>query len=325
MKYTSLYPLLFLLAIFLGCSPKKQTDRTAALTGLWRGIISLQGQELPFHFRLSGDALDSLELILINGKEELKAGIVSMEGDTLVFPMHIFDTEIRAVLTEKDKLQGYWIKKYADDYKLDFNARKGQSFRFETSGEDPAVDVSGRWSVSFLQEDSTGAPNAVGIFQQKKGGLNGTFLTPTGDYRYLEGNVSGNTIYLSAFDGEHAFLFKAQALGPDRLEGMFWSGKSWEEKWIAVRDDSASLPPADSLTYLKDDYKRLDFQFPDLEGKPVSLADPKYQGKVVIVQLLGSWCPNCMDESKFLADWYKRNKEQDVAIIGLAYEKKERF
>lgn len=141
--------------------------------------------------------------------------------------------------------------------------------------------------------------NAVGIFEQDGDKLSGTFLTPTGDYRYLDGHIDDNTLQLSAFDGEHAFfLFKAELTEKDQ-QGIFRSGRSKSEKWTAQRDFTASLPDANSLTYLKEGYDRLEFNFPDPEGNTVSLSDPRYQAKVVIVHLFGSWCPNCMDETHF--------------------------
>lgn len=325
MKYQASISFVLLWCLLISCGPKDPSKQRNPLSGLWRGVIDLQNQELPFHFRLRGNTADSLELILINGKEELEAGPVHLHGDSIIMPMHIFDTEIRALRVERGQLEGEWIKNYAEGYRLPFRAKKGESYRFEKAKTKPAFDLSGRWSVSFMAADSSGKPNAVGIFQQKEGNLTGTFLSATGDYRYLEGNVSGKKLYLSAFDGEHAYLFKAKATSSNRLEGTFWSGKSREEKWIAVRNDSASLPSADSLTFLKEGYDSLYFNFPNLAGKNVSLSDPRYKNKVVIVQLMGSWCPNCMDETKFLAEWYERNKEKPVAIIGLGYEKKDDF
>jgi peroxiredoxin len=88
------------------------------------------------------------------------------------------------------------------------------------------------------------------------------------------------------------------------------------------KNDNAKLPDLYSLTYLKPGYKKLDFTFPNLNGKPVSLSDAKYKDKVVIVTILGSWCPNCIDETAFLAPWYKANKGRGVEIIGLAFERK---
>ena len=85
------------------------------------------------------------------------------------------------------------------------------------------------------------------------------------------------------------------------------------------------MPDAESLTYLKEGHERITFEFPDVNGKLTSLDDEKYQNKVVILQLLGTWCPNCMDETKFLAPWYEENRDRGVEIIGLAYERKPDF
>ncbi|MFP4342448.1 MAG: TlpA disulfide reductase family protein, partial [Cyclobacteriaceae bacterium] len=184
-----------------------------------------------------------------------------------------------------------------------------------------ATDFSGKWEVDFEGDSLL----SVGIFEQQGSELTGSFLTTTGDYRFLQGNVEGNKMMLSAFDGEHAFLFEAHLQEDGSLQGDFWSGRSYHDTWTAVRNSEAELPDANELTYLKEGYEQLAFTFPNLEGKPVSLSDEKYRGKVVIVQLFGTWCPNCMDETKFYADWYRRHQDEDVEIIGLAYEQKDDF
>jgi thiol-disulfide isomerase/thioredoxin len=131
---------------------------------------------------------------------------------------------------------------------------------------------------------------------------------------------------LSCFDGNHVYLFKAKVNdNSQQLTGGFWSGKAGYENWTAVKDDKAALPDANTLTFLKPGYERLDFTFPDADGKSVSLQDERFKGKVVIVQIMGSWCPNCMDETNFLSPWYKKNRERGVEIIGLAYERNPDF
>ena len=37
--------------------------------------------------------------------------------------------------------------------------------------------------------------------------------------------------------------------------------------------------------------------------------------------MLGSWCPNCMDETSYLVNYYKKYHPKGVEIIGLAYER----
>ena len=101
---------------------------------------------------------------------------------------------------------------------------------------------------------------------------------------------------------------------------MFHSGPTYRESWTARLDPNASLPDPATLTYIKPG-QRFTFAFPDATGKTVSLADPQFKGKVTVVQIMGSWCPNCMDETRFLAPWYARNKARGVEVAGLAFEK----
>jgi thiol-disulfide isomerase/thioredoxin len=131
-------------------------------------------------------------------------------------------------------------------------------------------------------------------------------------------------LLLSTFDGNHAFLFDGRydAKGEAVIKGDFYAGKTGHETWSATLDPKAKLPNADTLTYLKKGESRLNFKFPSIaEGGSVSPTDPKYRGKVVVLQILGSWCPNCMDETAFLAPWYAKNKARGVEVIGLGYER----
>jgi thiol-disulfide isomerase/thioredoxin len=327
-SYLQFHPALLLLSClnlaFFSCTEKvSEENGNEQLNGTWRGIISMQGQELPFNFMLKG-ARENLQMEIYNAGEVLEVEDLSWKGDTLIIPMHIFDTEIQAVV-KSGSMNGYWIKNYAEDYALPFSATKA-SYRFPTPEVSPQANISGKWTVRLYGEDNTDTTAAVGIFEQEGSKITGTFLTPTGDYRYLEGSMYNNQQFLlSAFDGEHAFLFEGNLQDNGEITGTFRSGKSWQERWTAQKDEHASLPDANTLTFIKEGYDKLAFEFPDLEGNMVSLSDARFRDKVVIVQLFGSWCPNCMDETRFLADWYRKNKNKEVAIVGLAYEKKDDF
>ena len=155
--------------------------------------------------------------------------------------------------------------------------------------------------------------------------LRGTFLSKTGDYRFLDGYTSKDTMYLYTFDGNHIYKFRAFKENDSILKGEYWSGKTSYKTFISTKNDTAKLPDANSLTYLKEGYDKIDFSFPDLDGNLTSLQDEKYKDKIVILQIFGTWCPNCMDETRFLSDWYHKNESQGVEIIGLAYEIKPEF
>jgi hypothetical protein len=42
-------------------------------------------------------------------------------------------------------------------------------------------------------------------------------ITPNSDYRYLEGIVRGDSMFLSTFDGAHSYLFTAKIETDSRL------------------------------------------------------------------------------------------------------------
>jgi peroxiredoxin len=94
-------------------------------------------------------------------------------------------------------------------------------------------------------------------------------------------------------------------------------------KFEGVKDSKAELPDPYALTYLKPGYEKLDFKLPDLNGKLVSLSDEKYKGKVVIVEIIGTWCPNCTDQTQFLSPWYKANKDRGVEAVAVGFEQKD--
>jgi thiol-disulfide isomerase/thioredoxin len=163
----------------------------------------------------------------------------------------------------------------------------------------------------------------VGEFKQNRAKLTGTFLSTSGDYRYLEGAVAGNQLYLSCFDGGHAYIFTADITDANTLtNGKFYAGYSSLDKWSAVKNENAKLPDAYSLTALKPGYNKIGFTFKDINGNNVSLGDSRFKNKVVIVQILGSWCPNCMDETNyFVSSYYKKYHSKGVEIVGLDYER----
>ncbi|MBT8085003.1 MAG: TlpA family protein disulfide reductase, partial [Woeseia sp.] len=171
----------------------------------------------------------------------------------------------------------------------------------------------------FNEPDGSISPS-IGEFSQRGSRLFGTFLNPNGDYRYLAGHVRGKKFTLSTFDGAHAFLFTGEISGNTITNADFWSGTSWHQTWSAVRNPDATLPNAYQRTFLKPGYTRFDFEFPDLNGKPVSISDERFKGKVLIVTLAGTWCPNCHDEARFMAPLYKTYRQQGLEVVALMYE-----
>jgi peroxiredoxin len=324
MKYVLNIILFFaLLSLFSSCS---NTPDNGFDEGIWRATLKTSsGAEIPFNFEVI-DSADQKFLDIINGKERFRVNQISAMADSLIIQMPLFDSEIRAVLKNKT-LSGRWIKHYADsDEVLQFHAKSNDDWRFFKVNPESKSNVSGRWSVTFNTLNNKESYASVGEFTQENGRVLGTFLTATGDYRFLEGTVSDGNLYLSCFDGSHAYLFTGKLLNDSTIvDGKFYSGFAAIETWTGKKDDSAILPDAYSLTNLKSGYDKINFSFPNLDGKKVSLSDEKFKNKIVLVQFFGSWCPNCMDETAYLSSFYKKYQSKGVEVVGLAYERSKDF
>ncbi|HEX6930005.1 MAG TPA: TlpA disulfide reductase family protein [Gammaproteobacteria bacterium] len=306
------------------------TDATGASgqrllqAGAWRGVIAIQGKELPFQMEVTyppGAASGATPRVeFVNGEERVAVGEVHVSEDQVAFVMPVFNTRIDARFQD-GKLAGTLTKINTGPVvqKMPVVLVPGEQHRFFPMLKPADVDLGGRWRVMFHEPDGRNYP-AVGEFTQQGAQVTGTFLTPASDYRYLAGTVRDGRLYLSAWDGYHVFLFEADVQDDGSLKGDYWSGPSWHETWEATRDPDATLPDMDAPTYLKEGVERFDFSFPDLDGEKVSLSDPRFDNKVVIVQIAGSWCPNCADETRFLAPWYQENRDRGVEVVALMFE-----
>jgi peroxiredoxin len=303
-------------AAFAACAPENPDPKTMAI-GTWQAQLALPGGAARFGMEVAREA-DTLRVTLINGSERISVPEASFEDGRLTLNFPAYNNRIDARLADGE-LSGSLtlVKRYGKTQIIPFTATPGAR---EPGQIIPAAqDVSGRWEVSFVDQEGKRYP-AVGEFQQRGNRLFGTFLTQTGDYRYLGGSVNGTDMALSTFDGAHAFLFKATVQKDSSLQGGFWSGNAWQESWTAVRNDDARLADATKLTFLKPGYDRFTFEFPNLAGELVSLDDPRFDGKVVVVTLAGSWCPNCHDEAQFMAPFYARYRDQGLEVVALMYE-----
>lgn len=291
--------------------------------GSWRVVLQAQNQEIPFI--MNAEAKDGKTVLyLLNGKERILLDEITPMGDSVKIGLHIFDADLIAKV-EDGQMKGRFVKNDTPEpYSVPFTATHGQKNRFSEKPAPATFKFDGKWEVVFSDKEGS-SYKAVGVFNQDDNYVTGTFLTETGDYRYLEGEVAGNQLKVSTFDGNHAYLFTAKPAGDSTLQGEFFSGMSGYESWTAKRNPDAKLADANTLTFLKPGYDKLTFSFPDLNGKQVALTDPKYKGKVVIVQLLGTWCPNCLDETNFLSPYYNANKARGLEIIGLGFERSPEF
>ncbi len=322
---TALISIVLLLLLLNACNDSRPSKYMNHLPeGTWRGLLNIGNKqetlEVPFNFEVA----QNNQITILNGTERIEVSEVNYKDNLIRIKMPVFGSEFKLSLGEKG-LKGYWHNYHKDDYKLAFRASQNTTKRFDSRQAPPLPTLNKRWKVTF-SPDSEHAYPAIGLFESNKKGITtGTFLTETGDYRYLEGIFDGKELKLSCFDGSHVFLFKAQLDSMGHLNGTFWSGKHWNEPWIAVPNDSFELRSMKALTYLKEEYDQVEFSFPDIDSQQVSLKDDRFAQKVTIVQITGSWCPNCMDETKFLVDIYQKYHSKGLEIVAVDYELKDNF
>ena len=310
--------------------------------GTWRGVLYLDENaiapsadkdevtsiqyhdgELPFNFEVKYDDADHFHVEIINSDERIVLKDIvygrdkSTAKDTVKINFTDYDTYLYAIY-EEGMLEGYWNVNYKDNYRIKFKAFHGDTSRFHNFSNAVPKDFSGRWATKF-DVGQEGEYPAIGQFYQNGSRLTGTFATETGDYRYLEGIVVENKAWLSCFDGAHAFLFEAKMDDMQSITGQFRSGKNGVEAWQAVRDDKVTLTNPFELNKIDDKNKHVVVSLPNEMGKMIDSSQGLYQGKVKVIDIMGTWCPNCKDASNYLKEI--KQKYENVEVIAVAFER----
>lgn len=314
--------ILFLTCALVTCYASAQNSPKIALKkGNWIAELSLNSHDkLPFNFVVS-KTIDGYSFMVENGEEMIKLNKPEQKGDSLYVRFPFFNSMLVFKADSKRAINGYWVNfNKKGVYKIPFSSKKKRSRRFSLAKRKVMdIDLDGKWEVTFEPNTNSAYP-AVGIFSQEKGKseVSGTFLTETGDYRFLDGNIVGDSVFLSCFDGSHAFLFKA-GINDETLNGKFFSGKHWSSSWEGKRNADFELKSPEDLTYIVDD-KEVAFNLTDMEGKDFSFPNENYEGKVTIIQVMGTWCPNCLDETIYYKELYDNYHSDGLEIISIAYE-----
>ena len=305
-------PFLFVLLIMIvSCKQEPKELKT----GNYRATLMINDSlDLPFNFEVT----TAKSLKIYNADEVILVNDINYANDSVYIKMPVFEGFIIAKISNGDNLQGFF-KNETLSRVVPFEAEANNTNRFEVTNPEYNSNITGNWETVFSPKTEEDMYIANGIFNQVANKVSGTFRTTTGDYRYLEGVMQGDQLKLSTFDGSHAFLFTAK-VSDSTMEGIFYSGNHWKEPFIAKRNDYFELPDEDQLTFLKEGYDKVSFSFPDASGKQISLEDTRFKNKVVLIQIMGTWCPNCLDESKFYSEYYKNNQDKAVEFIALAFE-----
>lgn len=293
--------------------------------GVWRGVFTVSESAVPFNFELKGKDPEHAVFTLLNGSRRDDFHVERLGKDSIFVKMNTYDAALVAKIESNGKLSGEY-RSLVPGFRgnsLPFTAEFGKNYRFVEPGKDvkPAADLSGKWELKLYSKEAV--PASIAVLKQNGNKLTGVIMTVVGDSREIEGTIQGNEFALSGFTGPSPFIIKGKVNEDGTLSGDQGFGIYKNIKFDATKNNQADLPDPYKLTFLKEGYKKLDFTFPDLNGKSVSLSDDKYKGKVVIIEIIGTWCPNCTDQTVFLSPWFNKNQTRGVEAIAIGFEQKD--
>ncbi len=338
------FSFVLLVGILLSSCVESQNQFSKIPPGIWRGVLYLkpvpeavftdkdeitrkiddQG-ELPFNFEVVYDDNEKFHIVLHNAEERIVVNDIlfgrdrTTAKDTLNIQFPEYDSYISAVYEEK-VMEGYWHVNFKENYKVKFKATHGDTSRFKKGIVQTPSEFSGKWETTF-EPNTDHSYEAIGDFNQKGNQLTGTFLTETGDYRFLEGIVANNKAFLSCFDGAHAFLFEFVQHDTSNLSGMFYSGSHYLVPFSAIKNNNASLTDPFALNTVTAPEEPVQFTFKDHSGKLIDINDEKFKGKPKILEIMGTWCPNCMDATNYLQEFQSNNPTTDIEIMSICFER----
>jgi thiol-disulfide isomerase/thioredoxin len=284
--------------------------------GPWRAALDVAGGELRFGLRLERRG-GGLAGQLCNGDQCQPFSSVVQGGDSLVLDMADYAASITARLAG-DSLRGaYRNVGNRGPRVIPFRAARG------TWPSVPGPErLLGRWDANWIGDFGI-SPRVIEL-RNGSAGLEGTIISNTGDYGHFAGTAKGDSFAIAHFDGSYVYMLTG-VLGSgsgaqDTLRGTFHAGLRTQTPWIAVR--STGRPHLKTVTEntRADTTGPFRFAFPDLDGRVVTERDPRFRGKVVVVDVFGTWCPTCHDAAPKLVRLFRKYHERGLEIVGLAYE-----
>lgn len=287
--------------------------------GYWKFALKTTNAEVPFIIKFKYKK-KKLTGTLYNGEEKIPLKDISYVKKEITIPLQNYELSLKLTQQDDKAVVGDLVRHNKNpEVKTPVTGVFGTDKRFGTKKDKPQVDLTGKWALEMEDEKGVKSPGIANLVQ-KDGKLSGSILTPTGDYRYLDGHVWGDSFEAASFDGVYNYVFKGslkqnKKTKEEKMEANLLSNSNTIVK--GKKDPKATLPDA----YKQTEIKELKFIFPDLKGQNVSLNHPKFKGKPVIVQIFGSWCPNCIDEMNYLIPWYNENSKRGIEIIALSFER----
>ncbi|HJZ71008.1 MAG TPA: TlpA disulfide reductase family protein [Vicinamibacterales bacterium] len=290
------------------------------IDGLWDATIETATATIPFRFEIATQGTKATGFFFEGDRKvESSEGTYSGGHLTLVWDHLNTVLELKA---QGDALAGSYVNRRPNSRPQNVAMKRFAPVTADASG---VPQTTGTWEMRRVA-DEVSAPRDTRtwrVFLRQSGAeVAGSILRVDGDTGTLVGRWNGATLTLSHFAGERANLFEATP-NPDGTLNVTLNGNA---HYLVVRSSEARAkgipePPDPSrYTSVKDPTTPFQFAFPDLTGKTVSNSDAGFKGKVVILSIGGSWCPNCHDEAPFLSELYRDYRARGLEVVGLMFE-----
>ena len=288
-----------------------------SVAGLWDATITFNGKDIPFRLQIAGDG-SNLQGWLFNGGEKVVANAASFQNGSLVLNFDSYAAKLEAKLQD-----GALVGTYGPMLKKTYPVM-AHRHKAEASATASAPPIDGLWEVAVQSSKGEKAWRLI-VQQKSASNVEAAILRVDGDTGALTGGYKDGKFVLSHFSGGRPSLMilTPAADGTLAIDMTDLHGSS---QLTATRPDVARAkglaPPTDPDHHssVKDASEPFRFSFPDLNGKIVSNTDTRFQGKVVLVNVTGSWCPNCHDEAPFLAELYRKYRSKGLEIVALSFE-----
>jgi thiol-disulfide isomerase/thioredoxin len=295
-----------------------------SVEGTWDATVTVNNVSVPFKIEIDGTGVD-VHSYFFNGDDRVNpSNSGTFQNGSLTLNFDSYATKLEATLKD-GTLTGTYGGATGNAYA--FQAKRHNS-SLPDVGDQHVADISGLWEIQVKSPKGETAWHFV--VNQTGAKIDAAILRVDGDTGTLSGNFKDGKFILSHFTGERPFYVEVTPQSDGNLQLQIASFHD-TQMLLALRPAEArarNLAPPDDPTQhtkVKDPAQPLRFSFPDLNGRIVSNADEQFQGKVVLVNVTGSWCPNCHDEAPFLEELYRKYHGQGLEIVALDFEQAEQL
>ena len=301
------------LALLFGASLGAAPDPGAPFAGRWDAVVVANGVDVPFQFEIAADGT-ALKGSFFNGERRITSRAGTVDGDTLVLPFDQYAAKLHVSLRDS-QLTGEYQR--ARGGPLPVRAVRA---RQTAAANVKAPSIDGTWIVQA--KSSKGETAWRFIAKQKGAQVSATILRVDGDTGTLTGSYRDGRFVLSHFSGARPLLLEVTPAADGTIV-LKQNGKTELAPRARTRRRRrpSARPPIRRITPAsRTRPNRFASAFPISQGKIVSNTDARFAGKVVLLNISGSWCPNCHDEAPFLASLYKKYRGKGFEIVTLSFE-----